>query len=73
VHEYDVNEYLRKKRKKQQLKDKVLIALFFINVFLFCVSVLTVDSDTLIPSIVGLCSVTYLLAFTYANVPRGDE
>lgn len=77
MHEYDVNEYMRMKRKKlrrrQRMKNRVLIALFFISIVLCFVSVLIIDSATLIPSIVGLCSAVYLLAFSYANTPRGDE
>lgn len=73
MHEYDVNAYLRKKRKRQHMKDAVLIALFFINLVLCGVSILIIDSEMLIPAIVGLCSSLYLLAFSYANTPRGDE
>ena len=73
MHEYDVNAYLKKKRKRQQLKDKVLVALFFINIVLVFSSILFLDSRSWIPSIVCACGSLYLLAFTYANTPRGDE
>lgn len=73
MHEYDVNEYLKKKRKKQKFKDMVLIVLFIINAVWVFGSILIIDSITLIPTIVCCCSVIYLLAFSYANTPRGDE
>lgn len=73
MHEYDVNEYLRKKRKRQQLKDKVLVALFIINIVLVFISILCLDSRSWIPTIVCGCGSLYLLAFTYANTPKGDE
>ena len=72
MHEYDVNAYLRKKRKRQHMKDMVLIALFFINLVLCGVSILMIDSELLIPAIVGACASLYLFAFAYAN-SRGDE
>ena len=71
--EYDVNEYLKKKRKRQQRKDKVLVALFIINVVLVFGSILVLDSRSWIPSIVCACGSLYLLAFSYANTPKEDE
>lgn len=73
MHEYDVNEYLKKKRKKQKVKDMILVVLFFINIALVFSSILFLDSRSWIPSIVCVCGSLYLLAFTYANTPKGDE
>lgn len=73
MHEYDVNAYLRKKRKKQQLKDKLLIASLCVSVALGVLSVIALDSRSWVPTIVCACSMIYLIAFTYANKPRGDE
>lgn len=73
MHEYDVNEYLKKKRKKQKIKDMVLIVLFIINIVLVFGSIVIIDSRSWIPTVVCGCGLLYLLAFTYANVPRGDE
>lgn len=73
MHEYDVNEYLKKKRKKQKVKDMILVVLYFINIALVFISILFLDSRSWIPSIVCACGSLYLLTFTYANTPRGDE
>lgn len=70
--DYDVNAYLKKKQKRQQMKDKALVALLVVNVIVFLVSAMCIDSMSLIPTFVCLCSVTYIAAFTYANT-RGNE
>ncbi len=72
MHEYDVNDYLKKKRKKQQLKDKLLIASLCISIALFVLSMLALDSASWVPTIVCACSELYIAAFFYVNA-RGNE
>lgn len=67
VREYDVNDYLKKKRKKQQLKDKLLIASLIVSVVLCGLSMMALDSVSWIPTIVCACSLLYIIAFTYVN------
>lgn len=72
MHEYDVNDYLKKKRKKQQLKDKLLIASLIVSVVLCGLSMMALDSVSWVPTIVCGCSLLYIAAFLYVNT-RGDE
>lgn len=73
MREYDVNEYLKKKRKRQRLKDKILTALFVISAVVVLLSVVIIDSDLWFPTITCGIALLYLFTFTYANTPRGDD
>ena len=65
-------KHRRNKRKKSTLKNRILKALMYINIFVF-IAAACVDSNTYIPVIICAVTLFYLIVFSYLNISYANN